>query len=207
VNDVADDDNQDEVKKRSPLLKIILIVLGLLILLSAAAGSALYLTGFFDAKDAAKAQENLAQMEGSDPAAAPAPAGAAAGPDAAGGKAAEPQRVTKSAPQLTRFEYRYLELERELLANMTGSRKVMQVQIALMTRYDDRVFNNVRKHEFALRSVALDVMRQTTDADLERPDFREKLAERIRESINATLEKFEDFGGVEEVYFTSFVVQ
>jgi flagellar FliL protein len=50
-------------------------------------------------------------------------------------------------------------------------------------------------------------MRQTTEAELGQPDFRKNLAEKIRLELNAVLEKFEDFGGIEEVYFTSFVVQ
>jgi flagellar FliL protein len=33
------------------------------------------------------------------------------------------------------------------------------------------------------------------------------LSEKIRLTINALLEKYEDFGGVEEVHFTEFVVQ
>jgi flagellar FliL protein len=94
-----------------------------------------------------------------------------------------------------------------MLANLTNSRKVIQVQLAIMTHYDERVFKNVKKHEFALRSAALDVMRQTTEAELGESDFRKKLAEKIRSEMNAVLEKFEDFGGIEEVYFTSFVVQ
>jgi flagellar FliL protein len=46
-----------------------------------------------------------------------------------------------------------------------------------------------------------------TEADLEKPDFRKELAEKIREGVNAKLESLEDFGGIEEVYFTSFVIQ
>ena len=69
------------------------------------------------------------------------------------------------------------------------------------------MFKNVKKHEFALRSVALDVMRKTTEADLAQPEFRKAIAESIRQEMNAVLEKFEDFGGIEEVYFTNFVVQ
>jgi len=121
--------------------------------------------------------------------------------------AKEPALVKKQSPELTRFEYTYHEIQRPLLANLNNSRKVMQVQIAIMTRYDDRVISDVKKHEFALRSVALDVMRKTTEDELPQPNFRKDLAERIRAEINATLVKFEDFGGVEEVYFTSFVVQ
>jgi len=58
-----------------------------------------------------------------------------------------------------------------------------------------------------LRSAALDVMRQVTEADLASKDFRKDLAEKIRTEINAVLEKYEDFGGIEAVFFTSFVVQ
>ena len=100
-----------------------------------------------------------------------------------------------------------MELEKNLLANVTGSRKVMSVNLGLMTFYDDRVFKNVKKHEMALRSVALDIMRQTTEADISKPEFRKELAAKIRDGLNALLTKYEDFGGIEEVYFTQFVVQ
>jgi len=84
---------------------------------------------------------------------------------------------------------------------------VMSVQIAIMTRYDERVVENVKKHEFALRSVVMDVMRQTNEADLPKPDFRKDLAVKIRDAMNTLIEKYEDFGGIEDVYFTSFIVQ
>jgi len=93
------------------------------------------------------------------------------------------------------------------LVNLSGSKKVMSVQLAVMTHYDDRVFENVKKHEFALRSVIMDVMRQTTEADMVKPEFRKDLAAKIRDAINTLLEKYEDFGGVEDVYFTNFIVQ
>ena len=76
-----------------------------------------------------------------------------------------------------------------------------------MTHYDSRVFDNVKKHEFALRSAMLDVMRQTTEADVTKPDFRKELASKLKDVLNELLEKFEDFGGIEDVFFTSFVMQ
>ena len=202
---MAEDNTEEEVKKGKPIVKIILIVVGILVLLGVAVGGTLFATGFFDpkAEDAAKAK--LEQLEGEAAAASGAAEGKGeVGPD---GKPIEPKRVTKSTPEAEKFEYTYKEIERELLANLTNSRKVMQVQIAFMTRYDERVFKNVEKHEFAVRSVTLDLMRQVTEADLEKPDFRKELAEKIREGVNAKLESLEDFGGIEEVYFTSFVIQ
>ena len=203
---MADEDNETEGKKKKPIVKIILLVLGVIILLAGTVFGTLFATGFFDEKPAASAEAALEGAEGAAVATqeAKAAAAGAVGPD---GKPLEPQRVAKESPQLTRFEFTYHEDEREFLVNLTNSRKVMQVQIALMTRYDNRVFDNFKKHEFALRSVTLDVMRQVTEADIAAPDFRVKLAQNIREAMNAKLEEFEDFGGIEEVYFTTFVIQ
>ena len=83
----------------------------------------------------------------------------------------------------------------------------MSVQIAIMTHYDERVIENVKKHDFALRSVVMDTMRMTVEADLLKPEFRKELGVKIRDVMNTLLEKYEDFGGIEEVFFTSFIVQ
>lgn len=196
---MAEEDNEVEGKKKKPILKILLIVLLVIILLAGAVGGTLVATGFFDQKAKAEAEQKLKDLEQEK-----ANEAAGIGKD---GKPLAPQKVTKTTPELKRFENHYLELERDMIANLTNSRKVIQVQIAIMTHYDERVFKNVKKHEVALRSAALDVMRQTTEADLGQKEFRKNLAEKIRTELNAVLEKYEDFGGIEEVYFTSFVVQ
>jgi flagellar FliL protein len=162
----------------------------------------LFATGFFKPKPVLTAEQMLEGGGASDSAGAPAKAdGKKDGKDAA------PTKQTKKSPELTRFDYSYMQLEREFLVNLAGSRKVMSVQVAIMTRYDQRVIDNVKKHEFALRSVVMDVMRQTVDADLNKPEFRKELAVQIRDVMNTLLEKYEDFGGIEDVYFTSFIVQ
>ena len=196
---MAEEDNEVEGKKKKPILKILLIVLLVIFLLAGAVGGTLVATGFFDQKAKAEAEQKLKDLEQEK-----ANEAAGIGKD---GKPLAPQKVTKTTPELKRFENHYLELERDMIANLTNSRKVIQVQIAIMTHYDERVFKNVKKHEVALRSAALDVMRQTTEADLGQKEFRKNLAEKIRTELNAVLEKYEDFGGIEEVYFTSFVVQ
>lgn len=192
---MAEEEGEVEGKKKSPLIKIIVISLVAVILLAGTVVGTLFVTGFFDKKDETAAEAQLKALENE----------AAGAKDPS--KDAGPKKVTKDSPQLTRFENHYLELEKDMLANLTNSRKVIQVQVAIMTHYDERVFKNVKKHEFALRSAALDVMRQTTEAELAQADFRKNLAEKIRLEMNAVLEKFEDFGGIEAIYFTSFVVQ
>jgi flagellar protein FliL len=192
---MADEEIEVEGKKKSPLIKIIVIVLVVLLLLIGTAVGTMFVTGFFDKKDTQAAEQALKNMEqtASDPKAAASDT--------------TPQKVAKESPELQRFENSYMELEKPLVSNLTNTRKVIQLNLAIMTHYDERVFKNAKKHEFALRSVALDVMRQMTEADLAKPEFRKELASKIREEMNGVLQKYEDFGGIEEVYFTSFVVQ
>lgn len=196
---MADEENEAEGKKKSSLKKIILLVVALLVVAGGAVG-ALYFLGYIgggaEKPPAASPEQALQKVAQQAAEAPPAPGGP------------PPMvKVTRQSPELTRFEQSYIELERDFVVNLTNSRKVMQVKIALMTHYDKRVLDNVKKHEYALRSVTLDAMRQVTDADLAGANFRTEMAEKIRTEINIVLEKYEDFGGIEAVYFTHFVVQ
>ena len=192
---MADEEIEVEGKKKSPLIKIVVIALVAILLLVGTAVGTMFVTGFFDKKDTAAAELALKNLE------------EGATDNKAGASDATPQKKAKESPELQRFENSYMELEKPLVSNLTNTRKVIQLNLAIMTHYDERVFKNAKKHEFALRSVALDAMRQMTEADLVKPEFRKDLAAKIREEMNAVLQKYEDFGGIEEVFFTSFVVQ
>ena len=192
VEEVAEE-GAGEKKPRNPIVLIIVGVVGLLVILASTVVGTLFITGFFNPKPV-------------DPEIAEAAADGQGGKDAKG-KDGKPSKKTKEKPEIQRYEYTYLQIEREFLVNLSGSKKVMSVQLAVMTHYDERVFENVKKHEFALRSVIMDVMRQTQEAELAKPDFRKELGAKIRDAINTLLEKYEDFGGIEDVYFTNFIVQ
>ena len=203
---MAEEVVETEPAAKKPILLIIGGIVAVLLLLVAAVVGTMFFTGAFKPKPELTAEQLLLQQEA---AGAAADGKGEAGKDGKkdGKKDGPPGKLTKKSPELTRFDFSYLQLEREFLTNLTGSRKVMSIQVAVMTRYDERVFDNVKKHEFALRSVMMDVMRQTVDADLSKPDFRKELAVRLRDAMNSLLEKYEDFGGIEDVYFTSFIVQ
>jgi flagellar FliL protein len=192
-----------EPKAKKPILLIVGGVVALLLVLVGAVVGTLFATGFFKPKPVLTAEQMLEGGGSVDNAGDPA----RKDKDGKDGKVAPPAKQTKKSPELTRFDYTYMQLDREFLVNLLGSRKVMSVQVAIMTRYDQRVIDNVKRHEFALRSVVMDVMRQTVDTDLNKPEFRKELAVQIRDVMNTLLEKYEDFGGIEDVYFTSFIVQ
>jgi flagellar FliL protein len=208
-----------EAKPKSKLVPLILAVTALIVVIVATIGLTLWLSGFF-AKPAVNADAVLAQDAEHGAAAegdhgAPAEGGHGEKPaegehgekKAEGDKPSDPPALKKKSPDSLQFEYSYLQLDKDFLVNLMGSKKVMSVQIAIMTRYDDRVFENVKKHELILRGVMLDIMRMTTDTDLTKPDFRKDLAAKLRDAMNTQLEKYENFGGIEELIFTGFVVQ
>ena len=209
---------EGEPKKKGPLVKIILIVVAVLLLIGLSVGGTLLATGFFNKKPKEAVDAQLDKLEGNGDGHAPAGDGhgapaadghAAPAADSHGKPAAEAEAKELASPEgeAERWKFNYYAFEKPLLSNVAGSRKVMQVTLTIMTHYDERVIKNLKTHELALRAGILDLMRQKTDADLLRPDFRKALAEDLRLVINSLLEKYEGFGGIEEVMFTEFVVQ
>ena len=152
----------------------------------------LYFSGYFDHKSEAAAHEKVDELAAEAAAAKETPSG--------------PEKVTKDMEN-SRFENNYMEMDKEFMTNITASKKVMVVKVALMTHYDNRVFDNVKKHELAIRSAMLDVMRQSTEDEMKRSEFRTELGAKLKIVINDMLVKYEEFGGIEEVFFTSFVTQ
>ena len=201
----AEPEAEGEAKPKKPIGLIIGVIVGIVVLIAGTVVGTLLLakqTGFF-----APPPNPEAMLEGEAGDGHGEKAADDHGAPAGDKKGDGPPKLNKKSPDSPRFEYTYFQLEREFLVNLTGSKKVMSVQIALMTRYDERVIENVKKHEFALRSAVMDTMRQTTEADLAKPDFRRDLAKKVADVMNTILEKYEDFGGVEEINFTNFIVQ
>lgn len=195
---MAEEELEVEGAKKSPILKYILIGVGaVLTLVITVLATMFFLGGGPFADQTGEAEKIVEQLE--------------MDVEAARKKAEElsrgPEKETLETPELTRFENTYMEIERPLVANIVNSRKVMQIKVAIMTHYDDRVVANMEKHAPAIRSETLDVIRKVDEQILNQPEFRRNLAEQIKLAMNSVLEKYEDFGGVEEVLFTEFVVQ
>ena len=119
----------------------------------------------------------------------------------------EPQRQSKDTPEEDVFETIYHEFAGTFTTNLDGSRKMLQLGIGVSTQYDDTVMMNVESHQLALRSVILGVISNFSEEDVKGSSGREMLAVSIRDAINGKLEALENFGGIEEVHFTSFVLQ
>lgn len=179
-----------EEKSKLPIVPILIAVLASVVVSIGAVFATLYFTGFFDSESELEAE--LARIEAEEVAEEPE-------------EEAAPELL--ETPNPSRLDTLYYEIARPLTANVSESRKVMQITVAVMTHYDESVVANITKHELSVRSAMLSVLTGTTEDDLMNPAFKDDLAEDLRIAINSVLEQYEDFGGIEKVLFSEFLVQ
>ena len=106
-----------------------------------------------------------------------------------------------------KYASNYYALEKEFTANLQDSVHFVQVGIAVSTPYDETVIENLKTNDIAVRSAVLLALGDTPEDQVFTSEGKTKLQRRLAGAINATLKQKEGFGGVGNVYFTSFVVQ
>lgn len=105
------------------------------------------------------------------------------------------------------YQTSYYSFSDEFTSNLKGTNALIQVSIACSTHRDGRVLIWVKKHELAIRSEMLAVLADTTEDEVNSIDGKEKLQKRLTAAINKVLTQEEGFGGIDAVYFKSFIVQ
>lgn len=116
-------------------------------------------------------------------------------------------RQPRPTPESDSFVTSYYTFDEPLTTNPAGSRRFVQLGVSLSTQYDAQVMAHVETHKVAIRSDMLAVIGSFTEEQMTGTAGRTALADALRDAINARLEALEGFGGVEGVYFPSFVVQ
>ena len=106
-------------------------------------------------------------------------------------------------------EYRtsYYNFTEDFTSNLRNSTALVQISLACSTRRDGRVLMWLKKHELAIRSEILVVLADTPEEDAFTPEGKQRLQKRMAGAINQVLTRTEGFGGVDQVYFKSFLVQ
>ena len=131
---MADDELENDGSGKKPLLRYLLLGAAALIVVAVTVLATMFFVsaGPFATDSGSKIEETIQQLE------LDAEEARARAEELARG----PAKDTLETPELTRFENTYKEMERPLVANIVNSRKVMQVKVAIMTHYDDRVVAN-----------------------------------------------------------------
>ena len=106
-------------------------------------------------------------------------------------------------------EYRiaYYSFADEFTSNLRESDGLVQLSLAASTRRDGRVLRRLARHELAIRSAVLVVLADTPEPGIDTVEGKARLQKRLTTAINEVLTRNEGFGGVDAVYFKSFLVQ
>ena len=210
---MAEDNNQDNEKK-SPI-KLILMNVGGIVLLGAGLGIGILMGGgessdpsteisqIIEKKENPEASEKNTEEEIEEVAAECAEEEK----DEEGNCPVGPKKIPKITPEEEIFATTYYEFPGNFTTNLKESKKFLQISLGVSTQYDEQVMANVDSHQLALRSEILTIMSTFSPADIAGREGKQKLADSLKEGINNTLVKVEGFGGVENVHFTSFVLQ
>ncbi len=105
------------------------------------------------------------------------------------------------------FRTVYYNFAEDFTSNLKNTDALLQVNISASTRRDYRVVMWMKKHELAIRSALLIAIADTPEEDVISPEGKGRLQKRLTAAINKVLTETEGFGGVDNVYFKTFIVQ
>ena len=194
----------EEEPKKSNLLKIIIFVVGGILLIAVGLGIGYFLFGgepepdpsaevnqIIEGKEAEKKKTDDAEnKEGEEE-----------------GEDGMMKKNVKAIPEVDSYETTYFEFPGDFTTNLKGSRKFLQVSVGVSTQYDEQVMEVVDSHQLALRSEILSTISDFTEEDISGSEGKKKLSERLMVVPNKKLETLDEFPGIEDVYFTAFILQ
>ena len=212
-------DEKKAKKKKGGGMKIILLVVVALALGGAGTAGGLYAAGFFSPKEegpkedpnkpvlvlAGESAEEVAKAHGYSGGEGGHGGGGGGGAHAAphAGKGIDlPTPANPAAYQAT-----YFQLQAPFTSNMSDTDAFAQISLAVSTYYDLRVIEAIKTHEMAIRSQVLMLLAQQPEAMLSTPEGKRQLQGRIKAIINDVLKQKTGYGGIDNVYFTNFVIQ
>ena len=105
------------------------------------------------------------------------------------------------------YRIAYYSFADEFTSNLKESDGLVQLSLAASTRRDGRVLRRLARHELAIRSAVLVVLADTPEPGIDTVAGKAVLQKRLTAAINEVLTRNEGFGGVDAVYFKSFLVQ
>lgn len=106
-----------------------------------------------------------------------------------------------------KFQPTYYPIEENFTANLRDDGGFVQASVGVSTYYDERVIANLERHEMAVRSAILLKLTEQDAASLSTAPGKDALKGELRAAINDVLKAKEGFGGIDDVYFTSLVIQ
>jgi flagellar FliL protein len=218
------DEAEAAPKKKGGKGKMIMILLVVLLACGAGAGGGLYAAGAFSHEPTGpKEDPNKPRLvpAGEDPEAIAAQYAVTPAKDEkgeGGGASAHAEagagfKLPKGGMNLPRpknvsaYHATYYQIPVPFTSNLTDTDSFAQISIAVSTYYDARVTAALKTHEMALRSAILLLLAQEAETVIATPEGKQQLQAKLTTLINNVLKENTGYGGVDNVFFTNFVIQ
>ena len=107
----------------------------------------------------------------------------------------------------SKYEITYIPVEQPFTANLADGSGFIQIGISLATYYDGKVVANVKRQDVPIRSAVLMILSEQDPAVLATAQGKQLLQRELARAINTVLREKEGFGGIDNVYFNSLVIQ
>ncbi len=106
-------------------------------------------------------------------------------------------------------EYRtaYYSFEEPFTSNLKNTDILAQMSLAASTQRDGRVLMWLDQHQLAIRSRILITLADTPEEQIHSSEGKEDLQRRLTQAVNDVLEEQEGFGGVDNIYFRTLIIQ
>lgn len=201
---MAKDNLEGTPKKKGKAKKLLLVGVAAIALIGAGAGAGIYFGAL--SAEAAKPEDHYPKLV--------VRSTGEAEPTAEGEDKEAPLKVgTVSVPNdrfkvdPRKYEITYYPIADSFTTNLADGSGFLQVGISLSTFYDGKVINNIKRQAVPIRSVVLMVLAEQDPAMLSTSQGKQRLQRQLTAAINDVLREKEGFGGVDNVYFTSLVIQ
>lgn len=199
-------------KKKGGKGKLLIFGLAGILLIGGGVGAGFYASGMVGGGGAEKVKEDPHRPKlvlRSEEAAEPAADGGHGGGDKAPARRTGTVAVKSDDVRVDahKYEIEYFPIDQSITANLADGGGFAQLSLSLATYYDSRVTDNVTRQMVPIRSAILMVMSDQHAAVLATPEGKQMLQRQLTKSINQVLREKEGFGGIDNVYFNSLVVQ
>ncbi|MDX2503981.1 MAG: flagellar basal body-associated FliL family protein [Gammaproteobacteria bacterium] len=178
---------EEEAPKSSKKMLIIIIV-GVLLLVIVAVLGTLFLTDVFDDKPE---QTETSQST-----------------DGEADETSESEDAAEGESSKNKAELSYLPLEPPFVLNFEGKSKARYMQVGLeVSTTSEKAQAAVKKHMPVIRNEVVLLLSGQKYQEMVTPDGKEQLRAELIETINNILKQHKVKKGIDNIYFTSFVMQ
>jgi len=105
------------------------------------------------------------------------------------------------------YKSTYVPMDQAFTSNLRDTDGYLQIGVGVSTFYDQKVTDHLKDNDMAVRSAVLEVLAQQSAETLNTPQGKATLRKQLKIAINNVLLARDGFGGIDDVYFTSFIIQ